>query len=121
MLLCWEIDPDRIVVYTFAFSITLSLSLSHLNSLLSVLKDSLFFSFNHVWSHFVSLLFSAFCFLIGCFNFFSVPADKKSMDNKIQIHIQTRLIGAFNDLQVVVVRRRKVALHTISHLTPTEV
>ena len=39
----------------------------------------------------------------------------------VKLHIRTRLIESFPTVFLdVVVRRRKVALHTISHLTPTE-
>ena len=45
---------------------------------------------------FVSLLFSAFCFLFGCFNFFPVPADKKkqwTIKFKIHLHHHHNQIG----------------------------
>ena len=35
-------------------------------------------------------------------------------------HSNSPNLGLSNDISVLVVRRRKVALHTISHLTPTE-
>ena len=39
----------------------------------------------------------------------------------VKFHVRTRLIESFfNDILDVMMHRRKVALHTISHLTPTE-